>query len=278
MKKTNFNYVDILIQKLEERSRKNRSYSLRAFARDLEISAPRLSQILSKKKGLSEKSAEKLISKLGLSSREAECFILSAKSKHSRSKKEKVEASLSLSDLLSQVSSAKKLKLEDIEHAYNWYHLAILELVELKDCEHSVDWFAKKLKLKKIIVKNALERLINIGWLIFENNIYRASFQESYTPNDIPSVAIKKYHEEILKKAEESLYLDDLHDREFCNMTLAFSKDQMTEAKEAIRLFQKQFAEKFYPKDEDKDSVYQLSVQLFRLDSMLETVKNTGVH
>jgi uncharacterized protein (TIGR02147 family) len=83
----------------------------------------------------------------------------------------------------------------------------------------------------------------------------------------VPSNAIKKHHDEMLKKAEESLYTDDISQREFLNMTLAFSKKQMKEAKMAIRLFQEDFAKKFYSKESQKDSVYQLSVQLFRLDS-----------
>ena len=46
-----------------------------------------------------------------------------------------------------------------------------------------------------------------------------------------------------------------------------FSEKQMQEAKEYVRAFQKSFAEKFYSETKSKDSVYQLSIQLFRLDS-----------
>jgi uncharacterized protein (TIGR02147 family) len=145
--------------------------------------------------------------------------------------------------------------------------MAILELMELNDCEHTDSWFAKKLRLKKIVVSNALERLENIGWIVFDNGIYKATFNSSTTSFDVPSNAIKKHHDEMLKKAEESLYTDDISQREFLNMTLAFSKKQMKEAKMVIRLFQEDFAKKFYSKESQKDSVYQLSVQLFRLDS-----------
>lgn len=270
MKNIKFNYIDILNEQLEARSARNSSYSLRAFARDLEINPSRLSQILSKKKGLSEKGAIDLAFKLGLNERENEYFILSAKAQHARSTKAKKEASKSLSEKLSPTSSPTMIDLREFEQAHNWYHMALLELVELKDCEHTAQWFAKKLKLKKNIVTNALDRLEKIGWLVLENGIYRASSVASETTNDIPSSTIKKYHEEILSKAEQSLFIDDVKNREFTNMTLAFSQNQMEEAKMAIRSFQKEFAEKFYPKTQEKDSVYQLSVQLFRLDSNLE--------
>lgn len=267
MENTLFNYIDILKAQLEIRSSKNASYSLRAFARDLELAPSRLSEILNKKKGLSEKAAKDLANKIGLNEKEKEYFILSAKALHSRSTKEKTEASKELKEKLSPESVSRQLELVEFEQAHNWYHMAILELIELDECEHTVEWFAKKLRLKKAIVKNALERLEKIRWIVCDKGIYRATFESSTTSYDIPSDAIKKYHEEILKKAEQSLYLDEVHQREFLNMTLAFSKDQMKEAKEAIRLFQKEFANKFYSQETQKDSVYQLSVQLFRLDA-----------
>lgn len=271
MKTKQFNYIDILKHQLEIRSAKNSSYSLRAFARDLDLNPSRLSEILSKKKGLSLAAATILADKLGLNIEEKEFFLLSVKAQHARSLKVKDEATHTLNGLLAPQKKTKQFELQEIEQAYNWYHTAILELTELKDCQHTVEWFAKKLKLKKVIVKNALERLENIGWITFEDGIYKSSYIESETTFDVPSSTIRKYHEEILKKAEQSLMTDNVLEREFLNMTLAFSKEHMNEAKEAIRLFQKDFAEKFYPKEKEKDSVYQLSVHLFRLDSNLET-------
>jgi uncharacterized protein (TIGR02147 family) len=270
MKKIKFNYIDILKQQLEIRTAKNSNYSLRAFARDLDLNPSRLSEILGQKKGLSMAAAEALAERLGLSKDEREFFLLSVTAQHSRSLKNKTEAENTLNKKLTPEKKIKQLEQLDIEQAYNWYHTAILELTELKDCQHSVEWFAKKLKLKKVIIKNALERLEKIGWIKCDDGIYKSTYTESETTFDVPSSTIRKYHEEVLKKAEHSLMTDDLKEREFLNMTLAFSQDQMTEAKEAIRLFQKDFADKFYPKEKDKDSVYQLSVHLFRLDSNLE--------
>ncbi|MGZ3775939.1 MAG: DUF4423 domain-containing protein, partial [Bdellovibrio sp.] len=54
--------------------------------------------------------------------------------------------------------------------------------------------------------------------------------------------------------------------REFLNMTLAFNAEKTKEAKQALRKFQQEFAEKFYDENKNKDSVYQLSIQFFRLD------------
>jgi uncharacterized protein (TIGR02147 family) len=256
-----------LKKQFEARTSKNINYSLRAFARDLEMIPSRLSDILNYKKGLSENSAKKIAAKLGLNENEADLFILSAKSLHARSEKDKKEAAGLLQKKISSLKVIQKINFNEFELTNNWYHLTILELLELKECDHSLDWFAKKLKLNKTVVKSALERLQKIGWINYKNEKYKASHTQSETSYDISSESIKRFHEELLKKAEHSLYFDDVNEREFLNMTMAFSMKQMEEAKKDIRQFQKDFAEKYYSEVKNKDSVYQLSIQLFRLDS-----------
>jgi len=267
MKTNDFNYIDILNAELEERLAKNNSYSLRAFARDLHISPSRLSEILNRKKGLSEKAAEDIADLLNLNKKEKDFFILSVNSQHARSPKAKTTASKNLKSKLK--SKAHQISLDEFERAHNWYHLAILELIELKDCEHNAQWFAQKLKLQKVVVEAALDRLTKLGWLTLENGKYIARDRESESTFDVPSKAIKTYHEEMLAKANQSLFTQSVDSREFLNMTLAFSQEEVSEAKEFIRKFQKEFAERFYADEKEKDSIYQLSVQLFRLDEKL---------
>lgn len=78
-------YRDFMLRELERRQRKNPSYSLRAFARDLEVPSSRLSEILNRKMGLSETRAVALAEKLNLSSSEREFFIDLALAEHARS-------------------------------------------------------------------------------------------------------------------------------------------------------------------------------------------------
>lgn len=267
MKIRQYDYIFELKKQFELRTSKNSNYSLRAFARDLELIPSQLSDIMNYKKGLSEKSAEKIAIKLGLTENEIDLFILSAKALHSRSEKIKKEAALILQKKLKDLKVIQKFDLSEFELTNNWYHLTILELLELKDCDHSLNWFAKKLKLNKAIVKSALERMEKIGWITYKNKKYQANYEQSETSYDISSESIKKFHAELLKKAEHSLFFDDVEEREFLNMTMAFSEKHLIEAKNSIRQFQKDFADKYYSDIKTKDSVYQLSIQLFRLDS-----------
>lgn len=272
MQNEKYDYVAELQKQFELRHLKNKNYSLRAYARDLEMIPSRLSDIINYKKGLSAEAARKIAFKLGLSENEIEIFALSAKSLHARSEKDKNSAFISLQKKLKSLKITQKIDYYEFELANNWYHLAILELLELRDCNHSIEWFAHKLNLNKAIIKSALLRLQKINWITLKNGKYKANYEQSETTFDISSLTIKKFHEEILKKAENALFFDVVDEREFLNMTLAFPKKQMPEAKEFIRQFQKEFAEKFYIDNSVKDSVYQLSVQFFRLDLNSEEI------
>ncbi|MEK2688110.1 hypothetical protein [Bdellovibrio sp. GT3] len=79
------NYRDFILRELEKRQKKNPSYSLRAFARDLEMPSSRLSEILNRKMGLSEARAINLAERLNLTQPEKEYFIDLALSEHARS-------------------------------------------------------------------------------------------------------------------------------------------------------------------------------------------------
>ena len=58
---------DILKKELERRQKNNSAYSLRAFAKYLDVSPAALSQIMSGKRGVSVKRLNFLMDKLGLS-------------------------------------------------------------------------------------------------------------------------------------------------------------------------------------------------------------------
>ena len=68
-------YIEYLKSELERRLGQNSSYSLRAFARDLQISPGNLSEIVKGKRPLSKKNAQKIAGSLGLNPIEEEAFL-----------------------------------------------------------------------------------------------------------------------------------------------------------------------------------------------------------
>lgn len=77
-------YRRILNEQFAARKRKNPHYSLRAFARDLCISAPRLSRLLSGQIGLSPEAADLIARRLMLPDESAQLFRDSAEAIHAR--------------------------------------------------------------------------------------------------------------------------------------------------------------------------------------------------
>ncbi|BBM83651.1 hypothetical protein [Candidatus Uabimicrobium amorphum] len=70
-------YVEYLCNELQDRVARNPQYSLRAFAKFLDIDASFLSKVMSRKKVLSLKKVDEIVEKLRLTEEERKKFILS---------------------------------------------------------------------------------------------------------------------------------------------------------------------------------------------------------
>ncbi|WP_291515434.1 TIGR02147 family protein [Bdellovibrio sp. ArHS] len=260
-------HIQILKEEFEERASRNSGYSLRAFARDLGVSPAALSLLLNMKRGISEQKAGDIATRLGFTLYEKEEFLLSVTSQHSRSPGRREESLKKIEQMSNRANRQKKIAAEAFVAVQNWYCLAILELLELDHCIHKPIWFAEKLGLNVVVIKNALDNLTRAGLIEFSKGKYRALTEESTTEEDVPSQEIKNFHAQVMKRAEQSLFNDAVNDREFINMTLAFPEKEMQEAKKMIRDFQQAFADRFYAQTKKKrNSVYQLAVQFYRLD------------
>lgn len=260
-------HIHIIKEEFSKRATRNGSYSLRAFARDLGVSPASLSCFLNQKKGISEKKATDIAGRLDLNLSKKEQFILSVCSQHSRSPARRQESLKKIVLSTARSKHQKKIETDAFSKVNNWYCLAILELLELDYCIHSSHWFAKQLGLTASVVNRALKNMIQAGLIEYRGKKYVALSVESTTDEGIPSDDIKKYHSQVMKLAENSLQNDNVKEREFMSMILAFPDQEIQEAKKMIRDFQQAFADRFYHQTKKKkNSVYQLSMQLYRLN------------
>jgi uncharacterized protein (TIGR02147 family) len=266
MKKTQelSNYQHFLNVEFEKRRMRNPRYSLRAFARDLGVAAPKLSEILRGKCGLSEASAKRLAGKLSLSEYDTTIFVHQVLSKHARKKTDR-EAARNILETLKTQHSFDAMTLETFKVIADWYHFAILEMTEIKGFESDASWVAKRLHLPKLLVKDAIQRLKNVGLLAeTAEGVWYQTEEILATPTDIPCTEINKNHCQILTKAYEALN-DSVEERDFSSVTLAIPESQIDEIKKEIRDFRRKLAQKIN-EAENKDRVYCLSIQFFPLD------------
>lgn len=265
------NYKDYLKREFRSRISRNKSYSLRSYARDLEIAPPKLSQILNGKCGLSEGSAKKLAKKLKLSDVEADFFVTLVNAKHSRSGAGKITAKSKLRELLKL--NFDELDLNRFRIISDWFHFAILELTEVSDFVYEPSWIARRLRIPLAETKAAIKRLVENGLLTEarEGRLIQTHTTLS-TPSGIPLREIRNHHSQILSKADVAQDEVALEQRDFATSIFSIDSAQIPEAKKALREFRRRFCTELQ-KSATKDRVYCLSVQFFPLDQPSNNTK-----
>lgn len=257
-------YLDLLNDEFKIRQQTNRSYSLRAFARDLDMSAPRLSQIMNRKQGLSVESAEKVAQKLKLNSEKKKWFCHSVGELHSRSEKERKEFKDKILSYKKEAQIYEKVNLEYFKIISDWYHFAIIELTLLDGFQNDIQWISKILGISKIEATEAIERMKNLSLLKEENGTLVSTAQFFVTPSDVPSDALKKFNSQLMQKAIEAMYKQDVQKREYSSNFFAINKEDLPLIKQKIRNFRRELTFEA-EKAEEKNSVYCLGIQLYSL-------------
>lgn len=257
-------YRLILKEELDSRCAQNPRYSLRAFARDLKLAPSRLSEILNKKQGLSRKAAERIADILGYGGEERDYFCDLVDSLHARSKSEKEVARIRLMKYRREAEEFFQLRVDTFKIISDWYHLGILELINLDGFRDEPRWIARTLRITPVQAELAVERLIRVGLLERKGERLAATTGTGWIQSEIPSESIRKFHRQILQKAGDALATQTLAEREFTANVLTINRKDLTEAKNEIRRFQQRFCQNL-KNQKNTDSLYCLAIQFFNL-------------
>lgn len=262
----------VMRNELEKRSTLNPRYSLRAFARDLDLSPSHLSGILNGKYGLSRQGAIYIARKIGLSRTETEFFVQSVESVHGRSQLTRKAALEKLVQLKTK-KIPHQLKLDQFRVIADWFHFAILQLTYLKSFKPTFAWVAKALGLQEIHVSEAIERLRRLNMLQIKDGQWHLIEGTTETDFNIPSEAVKTFHTQLIEKSKQALRFQSIDDRDFRSTILSIRKDRIFEAKAALKKLHAEFCEEISGDLTDKDQVYCLSTQFFSLTDIKEKSK-----
>src|SRR3989338_5924843 len=256
-------YRDLLASEYEERCRRNSHYSLRAFARDLNLGAPRLSDVLNYKSGLSKEASAKIAERLGYNEEEKSFFCTLVESQHARSRAQRKMAHQELKKI-NKNNDFQTLKMDSFRLVSDWHHFAILELTYLSTFKSDVEWIAKTLGIQKIQAELAIDRLKKMGMLEEKNGRFVAKNEFVASPSGVPSSAIKQFHRKILEKALSALYLQPVGERDYSSILMAIDEYKLPQAKIWIKEFRRQFCKKL-SRSKNKNKLYCLSVQFFNM-------------
>ncbi|MES2856446.1 MAG: TIGR02147 family protein, partial [Bdellovibrionota bacterium] len=122
--------IEVLATEIEERRLRNASYSMRAFARDLGVSSSRLSDIMNRKRPLTDAAAKRLAEGLGYNAKETEMLVLFAQASDNRQESVRNEALVRRQALIRSFQQVN-LSTEAFEAIADWHHFAILEMTHL---------------------------------------------------------------------------------------------------------------------------------------------------
>lgn len=238
--------VDWLRAEFLRRRRKNQAYSLRAYARHLGLSPGPLSEILGLKRALSSKIAEKLVERLGLDPQERAAFLSSVGEEPSNE-----EARL------------REIGLDAFHVIADWYHYALLSLIETQGFRLEPRWIAKRLGISSLEARVAWERLERLGLVEIVDGKPRLRQQGVTTPHDVPSAALRRAHRQSLGQAARALEEIAVEDRDFSFITMAIDPAKLDIAKSMIRKFRRELAK--VVESGRRTEVYRLGVYLMPL-------------
>lgn len=256
-------YAEILQREFASRAKRNRSYSLRAFARDCGIAVSTVSDVMNHKKGLSKRLASKIADNLDFNDSEKDLFCDLVESKNSKSP---VKRNLAEARLLKYAEKSEfyQLSNDSFEVIHKWYHFAILSLMTCKNFNPDPEWIASSLGILEDEASNALKRLERLGMIAKVNGTYNVTHENTYTAPQPRREAISQFHYDIISKSLMAVRSQEALERELSSTIIAVDKERLPEAKKLIREFAVQFHKNFAT-DENADEVYALGMQLFRL-------------
>jgi len=235
--------------KIEFKRRKelNPSYSLRAFARDLDLSPSSLSRVLNQKREITDFIKRKVISKFKLNS-----------------------------NFLEHELEYQLLEIDNYQLNSSWYYDAILECIKFADFKATPLWISRKLEISIDLAQEALDALkdkkllqkINGQW-VDNTSGHTSHISSEY----MTSEARKNYQQGLLRRSEKALLETPINMRDHTGMMVSIKKENLPKAKKLLKSFRRKFAQ-LMDEDQDADSVYELCLNFFPLTSNDSKGKN----
>lgn len=232
-----------LEQELARRVNRNPRYSMRSFARTLGLSHTMVSLVLSGKRPVSRK----------MKARMAELGLAPNPRPHGPD-----------DDGMDALTDDTFALLAD------WYHLAVLSLLEIPGARFEARWIAKRLGISIVEARLAISRLKRLRLVASRNGRYRQCTRPLKMENKKMTAASRRFQQGILRKAEESVDLCPDEWRDLSSTTLAIHPRHVPYARQRIQEFRRQLTRELEAMGEPTE-VYHLAVQIYPVTRKEET-------
>ncbi|HEY8269771.1 MAG TPA: TIGR02147 family protein [Pseudobdellovibrionaceae bacterium] len=268
--------VDFLNYEFESKRIKNSRFSLRAWARQLGYENPSfLSHILKKDRSLKIDVAEKFTANLKLTGDAKKYFELLVLLKNSKTVDEKKIYLDILESLRPRSEKApQSLHLDAFRVISDWYHTAILELVELSDFKNDLEWIRARLgnEVSGQNISKAIQRLLKLELLeeTSRGKLGRVKDNPVLLENFIPSDAIRHFHKQMIEKAKSAIEEQDIKERDIRGSMISVRTKDFSKIQEVIRKAHAEIIK--YSCAGNGEELYQFNTQFFRITRKKGTV------
>lgn len=261
------NYRSYLADYFADQKKKNSGFSTRAWCKRLALKSPAtLNMILRGHRNPSAKLVDDFTRYFRFSNRQKEYF--EALVRLAKVEGESDE-SLRFMETLRKIHPTKEFKLLDYDcfaAISTWYCFAIREMVSWANFVNDPAWIARRLtgRISPKKLAEAIDLLIRVG-LISQNakGQLKAQDQHISTLADHANEAVKRFHEQILTLAQESIRSVAVDERDFGGSTFNMDPKDLPALKEELRRTRNEIYRRFEkPKAE---MTYQMSFIIFPL-------------
>lgn len=241
-----------LKKEFQERKRIDKKFSLRSFARFLDLSPSMLSQVMSGARSLSPKTAVKIAKRCGFPDEVKERFLSLT-----------LGADFNTVAVNSKDTDFRTIEMDQFVKISSWKHYAILSLGRLRNVRLNSAWIASRLNISEAEAQAALDDLEAVRLLELKGDYYHSSGRSIRTRSDVPSKAIREFHSGLMDKAKESLNTCPVDARDITAVTMGINKKRMRVVKKRIKDFRRELMK--YMSEGKQDEIYALQISLFPL-------------
>ncbi len=262
-------YRGFLRATLSDRRGRNSSYSLRAFARALDVPASHLSMILNDKAHLSPERAAQVADHLELEGSEREYFLLLVEYEQTAHPDTRSTLEERLRELAGQ-KAPHDISTDTFKLISDWYHFPLLMMTEIPGERLTRESVAARLGITKFEAEAGMERLERLGMLKRQPDGRATRWQESArAESKTPNPALRKFHLQMLKKAEEAVEEQSPQERYIGSETVAIAPEHLSIVHEEMARFRSNLVARISEatRETKPSEIYHLNLNFFRVSN-----------
>jgi len=276
---TSTNYRELLGRWIEAEKTRRKTFSYRQVASQAGFRSPNyLQQVVGGKKNLGFEGGTRLSSIMKLNALERKYFLSLISFNHARDGNEKEARLMELSRTRKKAANAHSVTIDPTEYDYlsNWIYVTVREFLLLHPNLKSAELISQNLCFGVTLTqaKEALEFLMKSGLIVDRGDHFEVPNRSLASSDEERSVAVQKFHEQVLDLGKQSLKKQSIEEREFGAVTLALSHPQVSRLKKMIKEFRNEISSEFAQAD-GPGRIYQILMASFPLSKKREEFSMT---